>query len=160
MNRIAKAIILLLAILIVLSVLTLIKNDVPWGSSPGFFKRLTVYLTQNTAETSDIAVFPELKIRTYNRPASDFLDDLVPHLIFLGWEVQSVDRDNLTINAVVSSQLIGFKDDIHIRLEPVAKKQTRLHIRSASRTGRADYAANLSHILKLYQEINLSGLGQ
>lgn len=158
MKKVAKAILLLVALLIALSAFTLTRNDVPWNSSPGFFKRLTIYVTQNIAETSDHALFPELITRTYNRPASDFLDELIPHLIFLGWEVQGVDRDNLTVSAVVSSQLIGFKDDVHIWLEPLSKKQTRLHIRSASRTGHADYAANLSHILKLYQEIKLSEL--
>lgn len=158
MKRVLQGILILLVLAVSVSALTLIQNDVPWNKPPGFLKRLTVYLTRNVAETSDTALFPELRTRTYNITANSFMDQLIPHLIFLGWEVQGVDKDRLSIDAVVRTPLLGFKDDIHIRLEPVAKKQTRLHIRASSRVGRADYAANLGHILRLYQEIELAEL--
>jgi len=156
MKRMTQGILVLLVLFISLSSFALIQNDVPWGDPPGFFRRLLVYVSQNVAETSDDASFPELRTRTYDHPVSVYLDLLPAHMAHMGWQVQGIDRDAMTIDAVVSTPLLGFKDDLHIRLEPASKEQTRLHVRSASRFGRADYAANLGHILRLYQEIDLS----
>jgi uncharacterized protein (DUF1499 family) len=56
----------------------------------------------------------------------------------------------MIITAAVQTKWLKFTDDITIRLEPVSAKETRLHIRSASRVGTADFGANLGHILRLY----------
>jgi len=155
MKMIIKLFLSLLVLILSLAAFSLYKNDVPWRDDPGFISRLMIYTTKNTAQSSSNPLLPELRIKTYAAPATDFFDQLIPHLIHLGWEVQSVDKDQLTIHAVVSSSFLQFKDDVVIRLESTGKRETRLHIRSTSRTGRADFGANLGHILKLYQEIYL-----
>jgi len=156
MIKIAKILLGLVALLLATAAFALYQNDVPWRDEPGFLKRLVIYTTKNTVQTSDKPVLPELRTRVYPVAAADFFDFLIPHLIYLGWEVQGVDRDNLTIDVVISSKLLRFKDDMQIRIESESKNSTRLHVHSASRLGRADYGANLSHVLALYRVIDLS----
>ena len=150
MKIMIQTILLLVGIALALSAYSLWANKLPWKEPPGMWTRLTIYLSQNVAETSDNAVLPELKPRTYPRAAKPFMDELMDHIIALGWNLQSVDPDRLTLTASVQTKWLKFTDDITIKLEPVSAKETRLHIRSASRVGTADFGANLSHILRLY----------
>jgi uncharacterized protein (DUF1499 family) len=145
-----QIILLILGLAIAASAYSLWANKVPWEEPPGFWARLSVYLTQNVAETGNNAIFPELKPRTYPVAAKPFMDELMNHIIALGWKLESVDADNMILTASIQTKWLKFTDDITIRLEPVSPKQTRLHIRSASRVGAADFGANLSHILRLY----------
>jgi len=148
MKKIVQVILIILTIAIALSGYSLWSNNVPWGE-PGFWPRLKVYLSQNVAETDEQATFPELRPKTYSMASTQLLDELTKHIVALGWNLTSVDGDNLELKATVTTKWIKFTDDVTIRLEPVSKNQTRLHIRSASRIGRADYGANLSHIMRL-----------
>jgi uncharacterized protein (DUF1499 family) len=150
MKIMIQTILLLLGIAITASAYALWANNLPWKEPPGVWTRLTIYLTKNVAKTSEDAVLPELRPRVYNKPAKPFMDELMDHIIALGWNLQSVDPDRMTLTASVQTKWLKFTDDITIRLEPVSPKQTRLHISSASRVGSADFGANLSHILRLY----------
>jgi len=150
MKRMIQILLILFALAITLSAYSLWANKVPWNESPGFWPRLKIYLSQNVAETSEHASFPELRPKTYPVEAKQFLDELTQQLILLDWNLESVDADKLELKATVSTKWLHFTDDITIRLEPISKNQTRLHLRSASRLGRADYGANLGHIMKLH----------
>ncbi|MCW8963986.1 MAG: DUF1499 domain-containing protein [Gammaproteobacteria bacterium] len=150
MKRMLQIILLLLVLAIALSGYSLWSNKVPWEEPPGFWPRLKVYLSQNVAQTDELASFPELRPRTYPIEAKQFLGELTQHIPALGWNLAAVDADKLEIQATVKTRWLGFTDDITLRLEPISKNQTRLHVRSASRVGRADYGANLGHIMRLY----------
>ncbi len=56
------------------------------------------------------------------------------------------------IEAVDQTLLMGFFDDITIRLRPLAG-QTRIDVRSASRIGRHDFGANALRIQRFAQEV-------
>jgi uncharacterized protein (DUF1499 family) len=56
------------------------------------------------------------------------------------------------IDAVDRSLVMGFPDDVTIRIRPLAG-QTRVDVRSASRVGRHDYGANAQRILRFASEI-------
>lgn len=56
------------------------------------------------------------------------------------------------IDAVVRSPILGFPDDLTVRIAPLAG-QTRIDVRSASRVGRHDFGANLGHIEEFMQEL-------
>ena len=149
MKRMLQTILILFVLAAALSAYSLWANKVPWNESPGFWNRLLVYVTQNVAETDEQASFPELRPRTYPIEAKYLLDELTQHIIALDWNLVSVDAEKLELTATVQSRWLKFTDDITLRLEPLPNKQTRLHIRSASRLGRADYGANLRHIIRL-----------
>ena len=64
-----------------------------------------------------------------------------------GWTLTADNEQQL--EAVVSSRLFGFRDDVAIRLTPVendAEVHTRVDMRSASRVGKSDLGANAERI--------------
>ena len=63
----------------------------------------------------------------------------------LGWEVVTMVPPEGRIEAVATSWLFGFKDDVVIRITP-RDGGSRIDIRSKSRLGRNDYGANARRI--------------
>ena len=61
-------------------------------------------------------------------------------------------RDGL-IEAVARTPIMGFRDDIAIRIRP-AREGARVDLRSASRYGRSDLGANASRIRALIEDID------
>jgi hypothetical protein len=64
-----------------------------------------------------------------------------------GWQVADADSSQLRIEAVDTTLLYGFKDDIVVRIRSDAGG-SRLDVRSASRVGRSDLGANAARIRK------------
>jgi uncharacterized protein (DUF1499 family) len=56
------------------------------------------------------------------------------------------------IEAVARTALMGFRDDVAIRIRPISGG-ARLDIRSASRYGQRDFGANAQRILGLIEDI-------
>ena len=96
MKKTMQIILIILAIALALSGYSLWSNNVPWGD-PGFWPRLKVYLSQNVAETSEQAAFPELKPKIYPMASTQLLDELTKHIVALGWNLPSVDADKLEL---------------------------------------------------------------
>lgn len=63
----------------------------------------------------------------------------------LGWRVIRQDREGGVIEAVEETQVFGFKDDVIIRITPLANG-CRVDIRSVSRVGVSDLGANAARI--------------
>ncbi len=75
--------------------------------------------------------------------------------IMPGWEVTSVDREAANLEAIATTYLFGFHDDIVVRVRPEGTG-SRVDIRSKSRDGKGDIGANASRIrafLKAVQEL-------
>jgi hypothetical protein len=64
----------------------------------------------------------------------------------MGWRIYGVDRDRGVIEAYAVTSLLGFVDDIIIRVEPTSGDESQLDIRSASRVGVSDLGANAVRI--------------
>ena len=56
------------------------------------------------------------------------------------------------VDMVDRTLIMGFQDDVTVRLRPLAG-QTRIDIRSASRTGRHDFGANAKRIQRFAEEL-------
>ena len=63
----------------------------------------------------------------------------------MGWEIYHQDRNAGVIEAVDSTRIMAFKDDVVIRLQ-AAGEGTRIDLRSVSRVGRSDLGANAERI--------------
>jgi uncharacterized protein (DUF1499 family) len=155
MKRMASIALAVVILLIGLSSYALYANQLPWKDPPGFWPRLAVYLSQNVAQTSDDATFPELQPRRFNVPAKELYERLPDVLTSLGWEIQSIDADQMLITAVIKTRWLRFRDDITLHAIALSDTTSSLKIHSASRLGRADYGANLGHILRLYRKLGL-----
>jgi uncharacterized protein (DUF1499 family) len=62
-------------------------------------------------------------------------------------------RRDGTIEAVARTPIMGFRDDVVIRVTPVGQG-TRIDMRSASRVGSHDFGANASRIRSLLEELD------
>lgn len=131
----------------------IVRNNVPLREPPGLGKRLLTYLSKNHAQTRSDHEFPELRPRTYPMSADALFDKVTKAIADLGWESVDTDPGQRKIHIVVSTPWLGFKDDIDVNLKQSSSSETTLQISSRSRVGRADYGANISHIVRLQEAL-------
>jgi hypothetical protein len=142
---------LLILVPALLIVGTLVLNRPPLFGPPGPVARLKAYLTTNVAETSPGNVRPELRTRTYPLGEEALQAAVLTAMKKVGW--RDVRVGPAGIQAVAVTPLLGFRDDVTVRLSPIGRGQTRLDARSASRIGRGDLAANERHLLDLFDAL-------
>lgn len=133
-----------------LAVGALALNRVPISAPPGPAARLAFYLSENAVETGDRPRFPELRTPRPEAAPEVVLEQVRAAMERLGWEAVRLDGRRVTAEAV--TPLLRFRDDVEVEVRPAAQG-SRVHIRSASRMGRADFGANLRHVLDLRAEL-------
>lgn len=153
-SKLLLIVVLLIAIPVLMILVALLKNDLPWGDPPGFGKRLTTYLNTNVAETTIDSVFPELIPRRYALDIEVLKNLIVEAIEKLDWEIEEPFEQDNNLHAVVSTRLFGFKDDVYIKLESGAGDTVLISVRSASRTGKGDLGTNTRHILDLFETLD------
>ena len=132
----------------------LAMNRVPLLDSPGLNERLHTYLTTNVAELSDQARFPELQVRDDARDAATLYADALRAVEKLGWEVIKHDEaPQQHIDAVVTSLLWKYRDDVAIRVVAQPNGGSRLYARAQSRVGKGDLGANARHLRELIEAV-------
>ena len=117
MSGLLQVVFFLVVVSAALLVAGLIANKLPWTDPPGLGTRLLTYLSTNIAETAVDSPFPELKPRAYAAPAAFMFDVARRAAKALKWELTNIDADAKKIEAVVTTRVIGFKDDVTIRVE-------------------------------------------
>lgn len=138
-----KFLIIALLLALALGVVTIWRNGVSFTAPPGFWTRIAIYSMRNTAETKPRHVLPELRPQQYAATAEELFEHAQAAILSLGWRIVAFDPATRRLHAVVTTPLLRFKDDFHVTVTP----ESSLEIRSSSRVGRADYGANLGHVL-------------
>lgn len=133
----------------------LISNDLPWSDPPGMGTRLMTYLSTNVAETTPDTAFPELRPRSYAAPAALMFDVARRAAEALRWELSTVEPEARKIEAVVTTRVIKFKDDVTIWVEADGEERSTLFARSASRVGKWDLGANTRHLMNLFETVDI-----
>ena len=108
--------------------------------------------------TSEIA---ELQQSSYGDLRSLILpqapEKLLPALIAVaddfGWRVHTVDEQNYRFEAASKTPLLGFTDDIVVRVAVVGKG-SRVDMRSASRVGLSDLGKNAQRIREYFKAVS------
>jgi uncharacterized protein (DUF1499 family) len=137
--------------------ISLVRNAPPWSEPPGFGPRLSAYLNTHVAETNENSEFPELRPRHYDDVLPDHLYGMVDQVAsrLPRWQVVERNTSLRTIKAVVMTPLVGFRDDVSIRVTPGPDRRgSILFVASESRVGRGDLAANTRHLLDLYAALD------
>lgn len=153
LTKIIIIVLCLISIPMVLILSAFKHNDLPWTGPPGPMARVKHYLTTNIAETTQDSPYPELRIREYDYPADQLFSLLEASVVELGWQIDSQRDQAYSLHAVVTTPLLGYQDDVHIRLIPVSANRNQLYVRSSSRKGRGDFGTNTRHILDLYNQL-------
>jgi len=130
----------------------LLANRAPLLDPPGLATRLRVYLTTHVAETSQSPTLPELTTPEYAVPVEDLLAAVEAALASLGWEWRRA-PDSGDYQAVVTTPVWRFRDDVSARVTDAGPGRSRLDVRSASRVGRGDLGANARHVIDLSAEV-------
>jgi uncharacterized protein (DUF1499 family) len=141
---------------VALIVAGIIANRLPLLEPPGLMTRLSVYLNTNVAETMADSSFPELQPRRSAAPPELLLDIARRAAQGLGWEITVLDAEKKEIQAVVTTKIWKFKDDVTITIKPAQPNGSELWVRSASRVGKGDLGANTRHILDLEMAVNVT----
>ena len=128
-------------------------NRVPILDSPGLSERLRVYFTTHAAELKDQTRFPELQAHDDARDAGTLYASALRAVKKLGWEVTIHDDAQRRIDAVVTTRLWKFKDDVSIWVVAQPNGSSRLYARSQSRVGRGDLGANARHLRELIEAV-------
>lgn len=91
------------------------------------------------------AAYADIETLTSTRPIDEVFDQALQVAADLGWEIYHQDRNAGLIEAVDTTAIMGFKDDIVIRLRTNAAG-TLIDLRSVSRVGEGDLGANAKRI--------------
>ena len=75
----------------------------------------------------------------------------------MGWEITSSDAAGGTMEAIATTALFGFHDDIAIRIRPDGDGSSRIDMRSKSRDGKGDMGTNAARIRAFVQGVEGSG---
>ena len=132
----------------------LIANRLPLTDPPGFTTRLSTYLNTHVAETTEDSSFPELRLRRYEAPDGLLFDIVRRAVQGLKWEIIGSDAVAKEIQAVVTTKIWRFKDDVSIEVRPAQPSGSVLRIRSVSRVGKGDLGANTRHVMDLIEAVN------
>ncbi len=130
-----------------------LMNGVPVFDPPGWKTRLLIYFSKNSAETDPDSPLPELRPRVYPLSPQQLFKLARASAIELDWQIKSVDASQFRLELVVTTALLGFRDDVVVHARPTSGDESSLYVHSKSRVGRADFGANLGHILRLKKTI-------
>lgn len=155
--KVVLGIVFLLTMVVIVVAATLIKNQARFFETPGFAERLSIYLGQHTAATSDNHSFPELRTPVFVVGADSLFNIVIEVVSDLGWRLRQIDEEDLTVSLVIVTPLFRFSDDLVVQVKPknaqLNSEESTLHIHSTSRKGKADFAANAGHIQTLVQRL-------
>jgi hypothetical protein len=74
-----------------------------------------------------------------------------------GWQITSTDAEAGTMEAIATTPLFGFHDDIAIRVRPDGDGTSRIDMRSKSRDGKGDMGTNVARIRAFVREVEVAG---
>lgn len=148
-----KIITFVAALIVALLFYTLHRNQANLFEEPGVYERLSTFLTTNVAETSDEHPFAELRTPVFNVDAQKLYQRVLFVAAESGWNVLSHDSENQSANFVVRTPVFLFENDVFVQVKFISSDESSLYIRSSSRTGSADLAANSGNIQTLIQNI-------
>lgn len=72
----------------------------------------------------------------------------------LGWEIVSTDATSGRVEASDTTFWFGFKDDVVVRVRPSGEGDARVDVRSVSRVGQGDLAANATRIRRFLANLH------
>ncbi|MDH5394282.1 MAG: DUF1499 domain-containing protein [Gammaproteobacteria bacterium] len=143
---------LIISAVVVIVSLVLMQNQANLSQAPGVFPRLKRFLSTHQAELSRNPALPELLSPHINQPAADLFAKLPAIVEALGWQISQTDPEQYRLQAVVTTALFKFKDDVEITVKTEGDGSYLL-ARSRSRVGRADFAANSKHLQLLAKQL-------
>jgi uncharacterized protein (DUF1499 family) len=89
--------------------------------------------------------YPDIQPLTLAVPRSRAFDAALAAARSMGWEIVAAERDTGRIEAIATTRLMRFKDDVVVRLRQEGEA-VRIDVRSKSRLGAGDLGTNARRI--------------
>ena len=111
-----------------------------------------VWPTINDVTTGETPQYADLQPQRFSAPPDRVFDAALASAQALGWEVTGRDREQREIQAVATTPVFRFKDDVAVTVIPEADGST-VKVRSHSRIGKGDLGANARRIRRFQAEL-------
>ncbi|MEO8410446.1 MAG: DUF1499 domain-containing protein [Propionivibrio sp.] len=111
----------------------------------------TNYLPETA--TAQKSAYPDIAPKVLKMPPDEAFKRAENAAKAMGWQIVEISRPDHRIEATDTSLLFGFKDDIVIRLTPLADG-TRIDVRSLSRVGGSDFGVNAKRIREFMRRLD------
>jgi len=96
--------------------------------------------------------YPDLTPLLINRPSDQVFEQAAVLVKKRGWEIAAASAANGRIEATDTTRIMGFKDDVVIRVQAAGNK-TQVDMRSASRVGKGDLGMNAERIRQFLADL-------
>jgi uncharacterized protein (DUF1499 family) len=103
----------------------------------------------NDVKTGETAEYPDLQPQEFRQPYYRVYDAALSVANDLGWQIEIEDRQNGKIEAVATTSIFRFRDDVTITFKADGPS-VFVNLRSHSRVGKGDLGANARRI-RLFQ---------
>jgi uncharacterized protein (DUF1499 family) len=107
----------------------------------------------NDVKTGETREYPELQPQHFGVPAYRAFDAALATARELGWEIIREDRLAGEIDAVDTTLIFRFKDDVTITIKPGNGENCTVYVHSRSRVGKGDFGTNARRIKRFQAEL-------
>jgi hypothetical protein len=107
----------------------------------------------NDVRTGETPQYPDLQVQEFRQPQAAVFQAAEAVARDMGWEIREADAQTGVIEAVATTRLFKFKDDVSITVSKQGDAITRVHVRSKSRIGKGDLGTNARRIRAFQAEL-------
>jgi uncharacterized protein (DUF1499 family) len=111
-----------------------------------------IWPTINDVKTGETPQYADLQSQRFNQPYDRVFDVALATAQALGWEVTAQDRNQGEIQAVATTTVFRFKDDVTITISHEGEGVV-VNVRSHSRIGKGDLGTNARRIRHFQAEL-------
>ena len=104
------------------------------------------------ASSQQLKAYPRIQPLMVEAPPAQAFAAALAVAREMGWEIVAQDAEAGSIAAVATTLWFGFKDDVEVRVTPLAKG-SRVDVRSKSRVGRGDAGANARRVREYLERL-------
>jgi uncharacterized protein (DUF1499 family) len=106
----------------------------------------------NDVKTGETPQYPDIKPQRFDKPQAEVFGAALEVAKSLGWEIRESDEKMGTIEAIATTRLFKFKDDVTITISGEGNA-TVVNVRSRSRVGKSDLGTNARRIRAFQAEL-------
>ena len=107
----------------------------------------------NDVKTGETPEYPELQPQRFNVAIVRVFDASLATAREMGWEIVNESREAGEIEAVDTTKILRFKDDVTITIKPGTGENCTVYVHSRSRVGKCDLGANARRIVRFQTEL-------
>ena len=107
----------------------------------------------NDVKTGESSEYPELQPQHFTVAAYKAFDAALATAKDFGWEIVREDRQAGEFDAVETTKILRFKDDMTITVKPGVGENCTVYVHSRSRVGKGDFGTNARRILRFQTEL-------